>query len=466
MLTTSSESLRFASGSFRDRDARVFHHDQHVLRALSARGLANWEYVSSRNFWKDSIQNESIVETHRAPEFDSLARSCGFVAALEHRRLPLLTWPWEWSFSMLKDAALLQLQLMKDALAEDCILKDATPLNFQLQGSCVLLMDTASIERLQTGEAWHGYRQFCQQFLFPLMLQAWKDVAFQPWLRGSVEGVPVADFARMLSWRDLLRPGAVTHVWLHALLQRQSRQQPVRQSLESSGFDRSMIERNVEGLQRIVRKLDWKPAGSTWAGYNVEAAHVAQDSVIKERFVREICRSASPQTVWDMGCNQGRYSRIVAECGAQVVAMDADHLTIDQLYRRLRDEQNSRITPIVYNLADPSPSLGWNGNERPALEERSKPELVLCLALIHHLVIGSNLLLGDVLQWLRRLNATVVLEWVDRSDPLVAQLLQNRRDVFEDYSADHFRHCAESHFRIVRTERLSDTRELFLLQPV
>ncbi|MBL8814168.1 MAG: class I SAM-dependent methyltransferase [Planctomycetaceae bacterium] len=465
MLSLSSESLSFANGSFRDRDARVFHHEQHVLRALSARSLANWECVSSKRFWKEAIQNESIVATHRVPEFDSLVASSGFVAALEHRRLRLLTWPWEWCFSMLKDAALLQLQLMKGALAEDCILKDATPLNFQFQGSRVLLMDTASIERLMPGEAWDGYRQFCQQFLFPLMLQAWKNVAFQPWLRGSAEGVPVADFARMLSWRDLLRPGAFTHVWLHAILQRQSKHQPVRTSLESSGFERAMIQKNVDGLIGIVQKLRWSPAGSTWADYNVASSHVAHDSVVKERFVRDVCMSLNPSTVWDMGCNQGRYSRIAADCGAQVVAMDADHLTIDQLYCRLRDERNSKITPIVYNLADPSPSIGWNGNERPTLEARSKPDLVLCLALIHHLVIGSNLLLSDVMRWLRKLNATVVFEWVDRSDPLVAQLLQNRRDVFEDYSSQHFLQCAESQFRVVRSERLSETRELFLLQP-
>lgn len=456
--------LEFAAGSFRDRDARVFLHDRQVLRALSVRGLANWEYVSSRTFWKNALQRGTVVETTRAPEFDSLVGENGFAAALEHRRLRLLTWPWEWSFSMLKDAAFLQLNLMKEALAEDCILKDATPLNFQFQGSQVLLMDTASIERLPAGEAWHGYRQFCQQFLFPLMLQAWKNVAFQPWLRGSADGIPVSEFAGMLSWRDLFRPGAMTHVWLHSMLQRRTRNQPVQKSLETSGFERSMIERNVDSLTAIVDRLQWTPAGSVWSNYNQDSRHVAHDSIVKERFVREACESIHPETVWDIGCNQGRYSRIAADCGADVVAMDADHLTIDQLYCRLRDEKDWRVTPIVFNVADPSPGIGWNGNERPSLQARSKPNLVLCLAVIHHLVIGSNLLLSDVMRWLRGLNAAVVIEWVDRSDPLVAQLLQNRRDVFGDYSAELFRRCAESQFRIVRSERLSETRELFLLQ--
>lgn len=460
----SVSTLNFAEGSFRDRDARVFLRDRQVLRALSVRGLANWDFVSSRAFWKKAIPQGTIIETARAPEYDSLVREHGFAAALEHQRLRLLTWPWEWSFSMLKDAALLQLGLMKESLAEDCILKDATPFNFQFRGSRVLLMDTASIERLPRGEAWHGYRQFCQQFLFPLMLQAWKNVAFQPWLRGSTDGIPVSEFARMLSWRDLFRPGAITHVWLHSLLQKQTRNQPVQQSLEASGFEKSMIERNVDSLLKIVDRLHWTPADSVWSNYNNDAQHVAHDSIVKERFVREACASLCPETVWDIGCNQGRYSQIAAECGADVVAMDADHLTIDQLYRRLRDAQNRKITPIVFNVADPSPGIGWNGSERPSLPTRSRPNMVLCLAVIHHLVIGSNLLLSDVVRWLRGLDAAVVFEWVDRSDPLVAQLLQNRRDIFDDYSKEQFRRCAESHFRIVRSEKLSESRELFLLQ--
>jgi hypothetical protein len=149
-----------------------------------------------------------------------------------------------------------------------------------------------------------------------------------------------------------------------------------------------------------------------------------------------------------------------------VLAIDSDHLSIDRLFQTLNAEGNRKITPMVCNLADPSPSLGWRLQERRALEQRSKPELVLCLALIHHLVIGSNLLLDDVIEWLASLKATVVLEYVDRGDAQVQQLLANRRDVFSDYNSVRFRELIDRSFTVIKEQSLADgTRALFWLQP-
>ena len=178
-------------------------------------------------------------------------------------------------------------------------------------------------------------------------------------------------------------------------------------------------------------------------------------------------RKKTWKSVWDLGCNQGRYSRLAAVHADAVLAIDSDHLTVDRLFRSLNAEGNRTITPLVCNLADPSPSLGWRLQERRSLEQRSKPELVFCLALIHHLVIGSNLLLSDVIDWLASLKATVVLEYVDRKDAQVQQLLANREDVFSDYSIEAFRHHVDRFFVVIKEVRLADgTRSLFWLQPL
>ena len=214
-------------------------------------------------------------------------------------------------------------------------------------------------------------------------------------------------------------------------------------------------------------RAQWKPAVSVWSDYDDASEPVQRDAALKEQFVAEVCATQSWSTVWDLGCNRGRYSRIAARHADLVVAMDADHLTVDRLFQKLCEDRVPNVVPLVMNLADPTPSQGWRGVERRELAQRSQPQLVLCLALIHHLVIGSNLLLNDVLDWLASLHCDVVLEFVDRSDPQVQILLANRRDIFSDYSESAFRHAIQSHFSIAREQVLnSGTRTLFLLRPL
>jgi len=469
-LSQAPSAPAFVAGSWRDRSARVFLHSGKLYRALSESAARDWSQIAATEFFRKATAAEEIVQTHSAPELHSLVHNAGYSAVLAHERVAAISWPWEWSFSMLQAAALLQLKLMIQALRENCILSDATPFNFQFVGVRPLLIDTGSLVVLRPGQTWEGYRQFCQQFLYPLLLQAWKGVDFQPWLRGRIEGIPAEQFAALLSARDLLRKGALSHVWLHARLAQHGQSVAVADSLSAAGFHKDLILNNVTGLQRLIQKLRWNRQQSTWSRYVQQAAHVSVDQPVKSEFVRTACQQQTPQTVWDLGCNLGHYSRIAAET-SQVLAMDADHLTIDHLYRQLQAEPSDslaarRITPLVMNLADPSPSLGWRHEERECLEQRSQPDLVLCLALIHHLVIGNNLRLEDVLDWLRSLNAVVILEWVDRRDPMVIQLLRNRRDVFYDYDEDRLLRALQGRFRILRTSQLpSDTRRLYLLAP-
>jgi hypothetical protein len=458
----------FEPSSFRDRSARVFHCDGLVYRAVDSVALDEWNHVSSRRFFQEAMNAEQIVRTNLVPLTDSILSHQGFVAILQHERLPLITWPYEWCFSMLRDAALLQLELMKRSLEESCILKDASAYNFQFRGTQPILIDTPSIVRLKPGKPWDGYRQYCQLFLFPLMLQTWKGIHFQPWLRGSLEGILPEQFARVLSWFDLFRRGAVTHVWLHARLQSVAEASvSTSSSLQAHGFNTQMIQNNIAGLNRLVSRLQWNAEKSVWSDYDDVEGPVSRDGQDKENFVRQVCASGPWKTVWDLGCNQGRYSRIAAKHAELVVAMDADHLTIDRLYRALRDETNRVILPLVMDLSDPSPGLGWRGQERSPLEQRSRPDLVFCLALIHHLVIGRNLLLSDVVRWLASLKASVIIEFVDRSDEQVQRLLRNRADTFSDYNKEEFLRLIGSQFLVDQHVVLpSETRTLYLLRPL
>ncbi|MFM7059185.1 MAG: methyltransferase [Planctomycetota bacterium] len=415
------------------------------------------------------MERGEIIDTVPATDLVPVVQPSGFSWAVRHVRVPLISWPWEWCFSMLQDAALLHLRLMRQALEAGWNLCDATPFNIQFVGSRPVHIDTGSFVPLTSGGAWEGYRQFCQQFLYPLMLQAWKGVDFQPWLRGRLDGIAPQQFSRLLSVRDFLRRGAFSHVWLHGLLDSKGPRRPVRESLAAGGFSREMILHNVRGLERIVAGLQWRYPRSAWLNYTTAESHVSSDQPAKAAFVTAVCDFLRPQLTWDLGCNGGFYSSIAAEYG-DVAALDADQPTIDQFFQELKQDSSAsarRILPLVHNVADPSPGQGWRGRERESFEQRSRPQLILALAVLHHLVIGSGLRLEEIVEWLREKRAHVVLEWVDREDPLVQRLLQNRRDVFSDLQQEVFLNSLSGRFRILQTQQLESAgRRLYWLEPI
>ncbi|MGV2335806.1 MAG UNVERIFIED_CONTAM: hypothetical protein LVR18_17380 [Planctomycetaceae bacterium] len=462
--------MAFQSGSFRDRSCRVFEWQGEVCRALDLVSAGHHSLLQKTPFFTQAMDRGEIIDTVSAPDLIPLVQAAGYASAVRHVRVPMISWPWEWSFSMLRDAALLHLNLMQRALAAGWILCDASPCNIQFIGSRPVMIDTGSFIPLTHGAVWEGYRQFCQQFLYPLMLQAWKGVDFQPWFRGRLDGIAAEQFSRLLSLRDFFRRGAFSHVWLHGLLtSRAPVQQPLRESLAAGGFSSDMIQHNVKGLKRIVERLCCRFPRSAWTSYVSSEPHCAPRSTCKGGICPDGVSNTASRTDLDLGCNRGVYSRIAAEYGL-VLALDADHPTIDEFFKQLKRESTSvarRILPLVHHVADPSPSQGWRGRERLSFDNRSKPRLILALAVVHHLVIGSGLRLDDFLDWLRERRAHVVLEWVDREDPLVQRLLMNRRDVFSDLRLDVFLQSLNGRFRIVQRRQLSSPgRCLYWLEPI
>ena len=467
MATLHTQPATPEPGSFRDPDSRVFYAGDAVYRALSTEGLDDFRALQEAGL----LEDPRIVATelvHDAPELGArLVKETAGV--LRHERIPFVSYPYEWTFSMLKDAALLQLDLLLDALERDLILKDSTPYNVQFRGARALFVDVGSFERLRPGEPWAGYRQFCMLYLYPLLLQALKGVRFQPWLRGSLEGITATEMRGLMSARDHFRRGLLTHVFLHARLERRyaDRGGEVRDDLRRAGFRKALIVANVRKLRALVQRLHWDPPAGVWTAYGARNSYTDEDVARKEDFVREAAAACSPQLVWDIGANNGRYSRLAAEHAPTVVAIDADQGPIELLYRELRDEGDERILPLTIDLADPSPGLGWRGLERGALGARGRPDLVLALALVHHLAISANVPVREVVDWLAGLGSALVVEFPTREDPMVKKLLAPKREgLHPDYELGHFERCLAEAFTIERTERLgSGTRVLFFARP-
>ena len=456
-------------GSFRDRTARVFYHDGRIFRGLSETALKEWQALSATNFFRRWSGTGAIVATNQR-ELGSIplpASSRQWAAVLEHERLPFVSYPYEWSFEMLRDAALLQLDLVLSGLDEGIGLKDASAYNLQWKGASPVFVDVASFYTRSEGEPWLGYRQFCQMFLYPLLVQAYRDVPFQPWMRGNIEGMDAEVCLSLLSARDYLRAGVLAHVYLQAKAQKayNATTRDVRKDLNKAGFDKRIIKANAQRLRALVAGIRWTAKQSTWSDYLKCGHYEASDASQKRAFVREVAGSRDWDLAWDIGCNVGVFSRIAAERARYVIAMDADHLAIDKLYQALKAEGASNILPLVLNVTDPSPNLGWRNLERKRIEERGRPDLILALALIHHVVIGGNIPMGEFVQWLRDLGGDLIIEFVTRKDPMVVTLLRNKDDHYADYDEDVFERELAARFRIAKREPLgSGTRIMYHAQ--
>lgn len=446
------ERLQAEPGSFRDRSARIYYRGDTVLRYLDGEAAENWRRLRATRFFERFSADGRIIGTEELawPPSDDPTGHGGWSLALQHNKVPFVSYPFEWSFGMLRDAALLHLDVLAAALNEDMILKDGSAYNVQWIGPRPVFIDTASFVPLQPGEPWAGYRQFCKLFLYPLMLQAYRGINFRSWLRGTVEGIEPADMAGLFSLRDFLRPGVLKHVLLHAKLEAgcEAQQHDVRQQLRDAGFGKELIVANVAKLQKLITGLRWKPASSMWSDYATQHSYTNVDFATKTDFVRRAAATQRWRLVWDLGGNVGNFSRIAAKQADYAILIDGDALAIDTAYRALRDEGRENILPLCVNLSDPSPGLGWRGRERKPLWDRGRPDLVLALALIHHLVISANIPLRDLLDWLADLGAALVIEFVSRDDEMVQTLLRNKQDQYWDYGAEVFERELEARFTV------------------
>lgn len=467
---------RLDAGSFRDREGRVFYRQGGVYRALSETAHTAWRQLEASKLFTRAQESGAIVGTHEVDldrdatiDREVLSQLGDWTAVLAHERVPFVSYPYEWPFSMLRDAAQLTLDLLASALIEDLTLKDASAYNVQWRGSKPTFIDVASFEPYQTGRPWAGYRQFCQLFLYPLLLTAYRDVAFQPFLRGSLDGIEPDVMRSLLRPRDRLRKGVLIDVDLQARIgaRAASGDRQVRSDLERAGFKKELIQNNVRRLRKIVSGLDWKRTSSEWADYAGNNTYTSSDHEAKARFVEAAADECKPELVFDLGANTGTFSRIAAKHAQWVVAVDIDQLAVERLYRSLRADGPANILPLIGNLADPAPALGWRHQERKVLGDRGRPDLVLALALIHHLVITANVPLPEVVDHLADLGGALVVEWVGKDDPMVERLLRNKDDVYADYALEVLEASLARRYEVVRRLPLeSGTRTLFFARPL
>jgi hypothetical protein len=457
-------------GSFRDPNSRVLVADGRVVRALSRQGLADWRTLRESPLYEALTNERKLVQTRELEQaLPREALHAEIAGALEHEVVPFVSYPYEWPFEMLRDAALLQLELVRRSIEAGLMLKDASPYNIQFRGLEPVFVDVGSFEQLREGEPWVAYRQFCTLFLYPLLLHAWKGMPHQPWLRGSLDGISPQQCRNLLSARDLFRRGALTHVALHARLERRhaDRGGEVKDELKRAGFKKELILANVRGLERLISRLRPRMAVSAWSSYELTTTYTEGDAKRKRAFVAEAVTAVSPRVAWDIGCNEGHHARLAAESAETVVAMDADAVVIGRVYEELKRERVTNVLPLVVDITDPSPGLGWRLSERRSVAERGRPDLTLALALVHHVSIPGNVPIAEFVEWLRELGGETVVEFPTPDDPMVQRLLSRKRaGDHPDYNREWFERCLLERFDVVSSEELAGgQRVLYRARP-
>ena len=469
-------------GSFRDPAARVYElraesprgAPRRVLRGLDEDARAALSDLLATPFWREAAARRQVVETTlldaaRDEEAAGIAEE-GWAGVAEHAVVPFVSYPYEWSFAMLRDAALLQLDLTEAALRAGWMTKDATPYNVQFVGNRPVFIDAPSFVRRAPGAPWVGYRQFCAMFLTPLMLHAHLGIDHRPVLRSALDGVSPTEAQAYFRGLARLKAGVLGHVTLPALVERAitARERDDAPAAKRGGGRQSdaMVLGLVQSLRRTVARCRLPGARSDWDAYEATNSYEAEDAAAKADFVRAAVTARPRDEVWDLGSNTGTYARLAAGHARRVVALDADHAAIDRLYGRLAAGGEDNVLPLVMNLANASPAQGWAGRERMAFDERGAPDMVLCLALIHHLRIGANVPVASVLGWLAGLGAEVVIEFVSREDAMVRKLLTNREDVFSDYRQEVFEVEATARFEVAARRPLKGgSRTIYHLVP-
>jgi len=449
------------NGSFRDPSGFVYARDGILYRQVNQSFREPFEAFLASGLC-DELIGDRLLVAHQ-PAALALAATDEAYAVLQPERIPFVSYPYEWSFGQLRDAALLTLELQERALARGLVLRDASAYNVQFRDGQPVFIDTLSFEPRVPGSAWVGYRQFCEHFLVPLALMSLRDIRCGTMLRSSLEGVPLDLGSRLLPRRTWLRPGLLFHVHLHAWAQGRYANASVKASAKGRAVSSSAALGLVKSLRATVASLRWTPAGTEWAEYAREHSYSEGAARSKREIIAEFLRPTGARTAWDLGANTGEYSRVARESIPMVVAFDIDPAAVERNYQQVRAAGETGILPLRLDLADPSPSLGWAHRERMSLEDRGPADVLLALALVHHLAIGRNVPLDHMAAYLARLGRRLVIEFVPKNDPQVQRLLRNREDLFPNYTREGFEQAFRRSFRIEAVRPVSGSERLLYL---
>jgi len=433
--------------SFRDPSGFVYESGGTIYRQVNRVYADEYDLLLSSGLYAELTQQRLLLPHEEVDE--PVANPDEVYRTLRPEPLDFVSYPYEWSFSQLKDAALTTLRVQQIALRHEMVLKDASAYNVQFQAGRPVFIDTLSFGRYEEGTPWVGYGQFCRHFLAPLALVSHCDARLLELFRVHMDGIPLDLARKLLPARAWLNIHLFLHIRVHARYQRRyAGDTDTASKIRPVG--KTALSNLMTALESATKKLTWKATGTEWAEYYDGDSYEAGATAHKRAVVSEYLDEIRPKEVWDLGANTGVFSRIAAARGIRTLAFDIDPACVDRNYRQVRDEGDTHLLPLLLDLRNPSPALGWATEERASILDRNSADAVMALALIHHLAIANNVPLDRIAAFLGRLAADLIIEFVPKSDPKVAILLATREDIFPSYTEAGFERAFRSVFDIER----------------
>jgi len=445
--------------SFRDDRGFMYHEGGQLLRQINPAGKDSYELLMKSGLYQELIDRSLLVK-----HTEEKSKSAEAYKVIKPELVPFISYPYEWSFSQLKDAALATLAIQKLAMDKGQTLRDGSAYNIQFVGGKPVLIDTLSFEAYKEGAPWQAYRQFCQHFLAPLALMSHVNPDLSQLLRVYIDGVPLGLAAKLLPGRSLFNPGIYMHVKLHGRFQESHADDAKAPTART--VSRIALLGVLDSLERTIKGLHLnKKAKTEWGNYYKDTNYNEAGFADKKKLVSSALGTIKPQRVIDLGANDGTFSRL-AKDAELIISADVDPLAIDHNYLKMRRDQTTNLLPLLIDLTNPSPAIGWANQERSSFGERARADVTLALALVHHLAIGDNLPLGMVAQFLALLSPNLIIEWVPKTDSQVQRLLATREDIFKDYTQAGFEKAFGAYFSISSKAQISDSERIIYVMKV
>jgi len=451
-------------GSFRDPCGFVFKRNGDLFRQVNMCYREEYDLLLDSGLYSD-LTSAGLMVAHE--ELPGAGSDSGAYKQLQPEKVPFISYPYEWCFSQLKDAALLTLDIQKRALDHGMSLKDASAFNVQFVDGKPVFIDTISFERYQEGRPWVAYRQFCMHFLAPLALMSYCDIRLGEWFRVSVDGVPLDLAATLLPFRTRLHPSLLMHIHMHARSQKRYADRSLGKGKLDAKVSKFALSALIDSLDGAVRRLAWSPEGTEWADYYQDTNYSPEGLSRKKELVAEYLRCADAKSVWDLGANDGTFSRVASSLGIETVAFDIDPACVEKNYRAVKSGSEKCLLPLYQDLTNPSPGIGWASRERSSLAARGPCDLAMALALVHHLAISNNVPLPLIASYFASLCNWLIIEFVPKEDSQVQRLLATRTDIFARYEVGSFECEFNQFFEIVKKSAIKDScRLLYLMKRV
>ena len=448
----------FDEGSFRDPAGRVFYHLDKIYRLIDDSGKERVKFLEQNDLITKSKEKNFLINSKILNDKD--LKNLGFdknYLVIEHEKIPYISYPYEWSFSQLKSAALLHLDFHLFLLNNDATLIDASAYNIQFIGAKPIFIDILSIKEYEEGEYWRGHKQFCENFLNPLILSAKKGIQFNNWFKGNLEGIATNELNSILTFFDKFSYNIFVHVYLLNKFDNKYKNQNKKINLNlKKKFPKKNFISMLKQLRNFIKDLNPKKVTTVWENYSISNTYKESEEITKSEIVKDFIDNNDLSKVIDLGCNDGFYSKIALKNNNYVVGFDYDPISIDRAFHTFGNKQKNFL-PLIFDASNPSSNIGWNELERKSFNKRANFDGLLALAFEHHLAIAKNIPLEDTINWLINLAPRGLIEFVPKNDETIQKMLKFKGDIFPDYNENNFRDFIEKKAKIISISQVTSS---------